>query len=181
MPNGGPSSAQSESARLGRTPHEWASGPTRASMLGRGCGLPCLRRGLGRCRVRHCVRRRGRSRPGRALGSTRAQARYIVRPSVSCTQPPSRGRASAPLPPPRRGWGGPLSSSATRLQPALPTGGPPTLAECAAPPYTLCLTARCRRARLSFPPMPPGEQHSTSVWPSARAYASRHSLPNRLS
>ena len=32
------------------------------------------------------------------------------------------------------------------------------------------------RARLFLPPMPPGEQHSTGPWPSAR-----HSLPNRLS
>ena len=45
--------------------------------------------------------------------------------------------------------------------------GRPAIAEC-----TRCLTARCRQARPgSSPIIPPGEQHLTCPWPSARAYA----------
>ena len=66
----------------GRTPPEWAPSQTRASPGGEGQRPPLsrsalarrrFRRGLGRCRVRHGVRYRGRSRPRRAPGLACAQ------------------------------------------------------------------------------------------------------------
>ena len=111
-----------------------------------------------------------------AVGPAQAPARAGRAPSraLSAGAPHPVGAVSALAPPPLGG----AEAGFFFRDTALPTGG---RAECAAPPYTRCLTARSRRTRLFFPPMPPGEQYSTAPWPSARAYASRHSLPSRLS
>ena len=134
--------------------------------MGRGCALPCVARPL----------------HGDAFGAAWADAESDTASDTEDArdpvEPPAwpgpRAQAASRHTPPCRGWGGLLFPLHGSSRPCL-RAGRPTLAECAAPPYTRCLTARCRRVRPFFSPMPPGEQHSNGPWPSARAYASRHS------
>ena len=133
--------------------------------LGRGCALPCVAWPL----------------HGGAFGGAWADAESDTASdselrSSALRRAPVRSlrhRAAPHAPPPLPPSTGVIFFRCT-AQPVLPPGESTGSSRVRRP-------SGCPRAQLFFPPTPPGEQHSTGPWPSARTYASRHSRPNGLS
>ena len=195
-PPGAPSATQAESGpdptRVGSLPDpgfaRWGeAGPSSAS-LGPCTATPSARPGpmpsptLRPTPRTLATRSSPRQGPGPGPGP---RPRSIVRPFVRRLYAASGPGPRLPPPPPPppaptkgagAGYFSPLHGSS---RPCL-RAGRPTLRR---PSVHTLLDCTVSPGSASSPPlsMPPGEQRSTGPWPSARACASRHSLPNRLS